>query len=138
MNQGCVFCRIIAGDIPCAKVLETERVLSFLDIAPVNKGHALVVPKAHHATLWDLPLDLAAELVAAMQKVGRAIMEATGAEGLNVQMNNLEAAGQLVPHAHFHLVPRFSDDGLRLWGQHPYEQEGEIDRLAESIRKRVS
>lgn len=137
MSGDCVFCQIVAGNIPCAKLYETETVLAFLDIAPVRKGHALVLPKAHHPTLWDLPAGLGADLLAAMQAVGRAVLAATGAEGLNVGMNNHAAAGQLVPHAHFHLIPRHGGDGLSLWAQSTYAGQEEMTGLAQAIRSKL-
>ncbi|WP_316898586.1 HIT family protein [Pseudodesulfovibrio indicus] len=132
-DSDCIFCKIVAGDIPCAKVFESETVLAFLDIAPVNAGHALVLPKDHHPTLMDLPTGLGGDLLAALKAVGGAVMEATGADGLNLMQNNHEAAGQLVHHAHFHLVPRFSDDGLRLWPQAPYDDPEQMRKLAATI-----
>ncbi|KAB1441784.1 HIT family protein [Pseudodesulfovibrio senegalensis] len=137
MDNDCIFCKIVAGEIPCAKVFESETCLGFLDIAPVNKGHALVLPKAHHPALWDLPAGLGEDLMAAMKAVSVAVRETTGAHGLNVMQNNLEAAGQLVPHLHFHVIPRFSDDGLQLWAQGSYASGDEMNALAESIRRAV-
>lgn len=133
MSQDCIFCKIIAGQIPSAKIYDHGGVYAFLDIAPVNKGHALVVPKKHHATLFDLPDDLGREMFAALKNVGRAVMTATGASGLNVGMNNYESAGQLVHHAHFHLIPRHDGDGLTLWTQHAYESTEEMRKLAQAI-----
>ncbi|MCJ2165735.1 MULTISPECIES: HIT family protein [unclassified Pseudodesulfovibrio] len=132
VDSDCIFCKIVAGDIPCAKVFESENILAFLDIAPVNAGHALVLPKGHYPTLMDIPVELGNELLQALSSVGRAVMEATGADGLNLMQNNHEAAGQLVHHAHYHLIPRFADDGLRLWPQSSYEQD-EMKRIATSI-----
>ena len=132
-DPDCIFCKIVAGEIPCAKVYESETCLAFLDIAPVHAGHALVLPKAHHPTLLDLPAELGSDLMQAMSKVGAAVMEATGADGLNLMQNNFEAAGQLVHHAHFHLVPRFKDDGLWLWPQTAYDDPDEMAGLAKKI-----
>lgn len=133
MDSDCIFCKIVAGDIPCAKVFESETVLAFLDIAPVSAGHALVLPKDHHPTLMDIPSGLGNDLLAALSAVGGAVMEATGADGLNLMQNNHEAAGQLVHHAHFHLVPRFADDGLRLWPQAGYDDPEQMRKLAATI-----
>jgi histidine triad (HIT) family protein len=133
----CIFCKIIAGEIPCAKVFESERILSFLDIAPVNKGHALVIPKDHHPTIFDIPAELAAEMLEAKQRIGRAVMDATSAPGLNVMMNNDKTAGQLVPHAHWHLIPRFEGDGLKFWPQHSYESNDEMASLADAVAARL-
>ena len=132
-DPDCIFCKIIAGEIPCAKVYESETCLAFLDIAPVNPGHALVLPKGHYPTLMDIPAELGSELTETLSKVGRAVMEATGADGLNLMQNNHEAAGQLVNHAHFHLVPRHSDDGLQLWPQTGYDNPDEMSGLAKTI-----
>lgn len=137
VSQDCIFCKIIAGEIPSAKIYDHGGVYAFLDIAPVNKGHALVVPKKHYATLFDLPADLGRELTLALQTVGRAVMDATGATGLNLGMNNFETAGQLVHHAHFHLVPRHAGDGLTLWTQHAYESVEEMQKLAQAIRSAI-
>jgi len=134
MSEGdCIFCKIARGVIPCAQVYSTDRVLAFLDIAPVNEGHVLVVPKQHFPTLFDLPADLGAEMLEALQRVGRAVMQATAADGINLGMNNYAAAGQLVGHAHFHLIPRFADDGLKLWQQKSYPNTEKMHSLATAI-----
>ncbi|MDC0335782.1 HIT family protein [Pseudodesulfovibrio sp.] len=132
-DPDCIFCKIVAGDIPSAKVFESETCLAFLDIAPVNAGHTLVLTKGHYPTLMDLPAELGSDLTDTLSKVGKAVMEATGADGLNLMQNNYEAAGQLVHHAHFHLIPRHSDDGLKLWPQSGYENPDEMSSLAETI-----
>lgn len=137
MSTDCIFCKIIAGTIPCAKIYDGGGVFAFLDIAPVNKGHALVVPKAHYATLLDLPADLGREMLTALKAVGGAVMAATGASGLNLGMNNFESAGQIVHHAHFHLIPRHAGDGLTLWTQHAYESGDEMGKLAQAIRQHL-
>jgi len=133
-DENCIFCKIVQGTIPCARVYEDELFLAFLDIAPVLPGHALVIPRQHHQSLLDLPPELAAAYPAVLQKVGRAAMTATGAGGLNVLMNCLRPAGQLVDHAHAHLIPRFADDGLRFWPQSAYASAQEMNALAEKIR----
>lgn len=133
MSEECIFCKIVRGEIPCAKVYESENVLAFLDIAPVQPGHSLVIPKEHHPTLFDIPPALAEELLQALQKVGQAVMHATKAQGLNLGMNNHKAAGQLVPHAHYHLIPRFEGDGLRLWPQKSYDDTELMQKLAVGI-----
>ncbi len=137
-DQDCIFCKIVRGEIPCCKIYETDQVLAFLDIAPIIQGHALLIPKDHYATLFDLPVSFGQELFAALQVVGKAVLDGVGAAGLNVGMNNFTAAGQLVHHAHFHLIPRFSDDGLKLWTQTPYDNETVMNRVADSIRNKIS
>lgn len=134
-KNDCIFCKIISGEIPCFKVYETDRILSFLDIGPVNKGHALVIPKEHYENLWALPADLGKDILEACQKVSKAIVDATQADGLNVIMNNNRAAGQLVFHAHYHLIPRFKGDGHENWSQQEYQDMAEPAELAKKINR---
>ncbi|MBU1247094.1 MAG: HIT family protein [Proteobacteria bacterium] len=136
-NTDCIFCKIIGGEIPCSKVFESETVFAFLDIAPVNLGHALVIPKGHYPQLGELPIALGNDLLEALKVVGNAVMQAAKAEGLNIGMNNFEAAGQLVMHAHFHVIPRFADDGLTLWPSKKYTSMDEMNSLAETIRNLI-
>ena len=137
IDSDCIFCKIARGEIPCAKVYETPSVLAFLDIAPVRPGHTLVIPKVHAPSLWEVPDDLAGELLTAFKTVGRAVARATGATGLNVGMNNGASAGQIVLHAHFHLIPRIEGDGLDLWKGAPYPDAQAMTRMAEAIRSHL-
>ena len=130
----CIFCDIVRGKIPSATIHTTPNTLAFLDIGPVRPGHALVIPKGHHPTLWDLPPEIGVELLEALQVVADAVRRATKADGLNLMMNNYRAAGQLVDHAHFHLVPRHEGDGLRLWPQSAYSSPDAMQSMATSIR----
>ena len=132
--EDCVFCRIVKGELPSSKVYENDKVLSFLDISPVNKGHALVIAKKHYKTIMDVPDDLLKEVIVAAKRVSKAVMDATGAGGISIALSNHEVAGQAVPHAHFHVIPRFQGDGLKLWPQGEYS-EGEMKEFAEKIRK---
>ena len=134
----CVFCKIVSGDIPCSKVYEDDSVLCFLDINPVEKGHTLVVPKRHSATLMDAPPDDLPKVILAVQKIANALM-ACGADGVNVCQNNNTAAGQLVPHLHFHVIPRKTQDAPRKWasGSASYLSAEERDDTAAKIRENV-
>jgi histidine triad (HIT) family protein len=132
--SSCIFCRIVQGDVPSAQVYSSSNVLAFLDVAPVHFGHVLVIPRAHYPTLWDLPTELGNELLEAMRNVSAAVRRATRASGLNVMMNNLRAAGQLVDHAHFHLIPRHDNDGLQLWPQSAYPDQEKMQQVAEAIK----
>jgi histidine triad (HIT) family protein len=117
----CVFCKIVHGQIPSARILETEEVVVFLDIHPVTPGHTLIVPKAHHARLDDLPAEIAAQAGSLLPQLCRAIRAATGAEALNVIINNGQAAGQTIDHCHWHIIPRFHDDPVNWpWPQGEY------------------
>lgn len=136
MEDSCVFCKIIRGEIPCASVLDTPDVLAFLDINPIRPGHTLVVPKVHAATLFEMSPKSGEMLVRALQQVGKAVMEATGATGLNVQQNNFPAGGQTVHHIHWHLIPRVEGDGLSLWPQGAYADMEAMSTLAKVIASR--
>ena len=129
----CIFCKIIAGQIPSFKVYEDENVLAFLDIAPVNSGHTLVVPKKHFTNLEEISKDELCQLAVAIKKVGKAIKDGLGAEGYNVMENNDPIAGQIVPHLHFHVIPRRSGDGLKLWPQGKYGP-GEAEEAVKKIK----
>lgn len=134
MNVDCLFCKIIKGDIPCCRLLETETLLAFLDLGPVNEGHALLVPRSHYATLLDLPPALGNDVVAATQRLGAALMDVTGAGGFNVVQNNFPPAGQVVGHVHWHVIPRFADDGRLAWNAGTYADQAHMNTLADRLR----
>ena len=130
--ENCLFCKIAAGAIPAEKIYENKHVIAFLDINPVNPGHTLIVPKAHYPTLYETPDEELAAMVAASKKIAVALKK-MGADGVNLGMNNDGAAGQVVMHAHMHVMPRRGDDGFRLWHGKSYA-EGEAFVVAEKIR----
>lgn len=112
------FHRIVRGEIPCYKVYEDEHVLAFLDIAPLSKGHVLVIPKVHAETLDKLPDDHAAAIGRVLPRIGRAVLKATGAHAFNVLQNNGSKAHQAIAWVHFHVIPKYDhgpDDGLHLF-----------------------
>ncbi len=109
-----LFEKIIAGDIPCYKVYEDDFVFAFLDIAPLSKGHTLVIPKEAVAYLHELSEDSAKALGKALVKVSAAVLEATGATAYNILQNNGAEAHQVVDHVHFHIIPKFGDEGLAI------------------------
>ena len=109
-----LFEKIIAGDIPCYKVYEDDFVFAFLDIAPLSKGHTLVIPKEAVAFLHELSEDAAKALGKALVKVSAAVLEATGATAYNILQNNGAEAHQVVDHVHFHIIPKFGDEGLAI------------------------
>ena len=131
--ERCIFCDIVRGRAPAARVYEDESVLAFLDLNPANPGHALVIPKEHHQTFLDLPDHLMGPLGIATRRVAAALMRATGAGGFNLMMNNYRVAGQLIAHVHFHVVPRHARDGLRHWPGHP-TPSAELEKVAEKVR----
>lgn len=136
MND-CLFCKIIKKEIPAQIVYENEKALAFLDIHPVTLGHTLIVPKEHHENLIDCPENLAPHLLEAIKKVFHAIKKTLGAESFNLNVNSGKEAGQVIFHLHLHLVPRYPDDGLRLWPGKEVSEE-ELKNLAEKIRKALA
>jgi histidine triad (HIT) family protein len=133
MND-CIFCKIISGEIASARIYEDEHALAFLDANPNNHGHTLVVPKTHARNVLDISEDSLSHMVPAVKKVSRAVFEGMGAAGLNITMNNEKAAGQVVFHLHIHIIPRFQDDGLRVWTRKTPYKNGEMEEVAEKIR----
>jgi len=132
-KEDCIFCRIANGEIPSAKVYEDDEVLAFLDLAPANRGHVLIVPKRHYTNALDFPCEAAPAICQAVKKVGGALVEALNARGFNVFQNNGPAAGQTVFHIHWHIIPRFENDGLAMWAQGSYPSQEEMNALAEKI-----
>ncbi len=130
----CIFCRIASGQAPAARVLETPRVLAFLDIAPVHYGHTLIIPKEHYPTMLELPDDLWTELGSVSRRVALALRTTLEAQGFNISMNNFEAAGQAVFHAHLHVVPRYFGDGLLLFPHQEY-RPGDLEKTAARLRQ---
>lgn len=111
-DSNCIFCRIVAGEIPAYKLHEDEQVLAFLDVGPLSEGHALVIPKAHYETIDRMPDDLAAACMRVVPRLSRAICEATGASAFNVLQNNGKLAHQAVDHVHVHIIPKTEQAGL--------------------------
>jgi len=127
--EDCIFCKIIKGDIPSTKVYEDEDVLAFLDIAPVNVGHTLIVPKEHFRNALMTPDDKIMDIFKVGKKIAEAL-RANGAEGINITLNNERASGQTVFHTHLHIIPRFENDGHNPWNQKSYKdnEAGEVAR----------
>lgn len=107
--ESCIFCKIIKKEIPSRLVYEDEHALAFLDVSPVNVGHTLVVPKKHFETIDQMDKIELDKLSETILKISEGIMHV--ADGLNIMQNNKEVAGQIVPHLHFHLIPRYKGDG---------------------------
>jgi histidine triad (HIT) family protein len=134
----CVFCRLRDGQIPSTRVYEDERTIAFMDINPLNDGHALVIPRVHAATIFEVDeADLGAAIVTA-KRVANAIRQALRPDGLNLVQANGAAAFQSVPHFHLHLIPRFTGDGKGFdWPMVPGDR-GRIQGVAEKIRTALS
>ena len=138
MNENdCVFCKMVAGQIPVTKIYEDEVVLAFLDIGPISDGHILVIPKQHFERLHDCPAELLGQVASNLGRIAKAVAAAMGSDGYNLLCNNGSAAGQIIEHLHFHIIPRNTGDGVfSRWPAYKYP-EGKIDQIAAAIRENL-
>jgi histidine triad (HIT) family protein len=128
---------MVAGQIPVTKIYEDDVILSFLDIGPISDGHTLVIPKQHFEKLHDCSPELLGQISSRLGKIAKAVVVATGSAGYNVLCNNGRAAGQLIEHLHFHIIPRNAGDGVfDRWPSHKYA-EGKIKKIAARIREKL-
>lgn len=135
--NGCLFCKMVAGQIPVAKIYEDDVVLSFLDIGPISDGHTLVIPKQHFEKLHDCPSELLGRVCSRLGRIAAAVVAAMNSEGYNVLCNNGRAAGQLLEHLHFHIIPRNTGDAVfNRWPAYKYK-EGKIEQIALKIRENL-
>ena len=136
--MSCLFCRIVAGEIPAERVGETPQALAFLDIQPLARGHVLVIPKRHAERVADMPPEDAAALFQLAQDVARRQAKALGAAGATLAVNDGRAAGQEVMHVHLHVVPRSDADGHgpihALFKDRPTMESGELATIAAALR----
>ena len=109
----CIFCKIVNGEVPSTKVYEDDNFIGILDINQVAEGKTLLIPKKHYKTLLDMPNSLGNEMLESVKKIALKLIDEGKAEGFNLLMNNFEVAGQVVPHAHIHILPRKKGDGLK-------------------------
>ena len=129
----CIFCKIIAGEIPGIKIYEDDLVFAFLDIGPINPGHTLVIPKEHHQSSSTIPEATAGRMFKVGSRIGVALKRALDCDAFNLHLADGSAAGQVVMHAHLHVIPGGVEDGFRWnWRQLKY-QDGEAGEIAEKI-----
>jgi histidine triad (HIT) family protein len=134
IDPDCIFCKIVAGEIPSHKIDEDDKTLAFMDINPWTKGHSLVIPKEHSRNIYDAdPDDLAASLATA-QRLAQRMRDRLNCEGINIVQSSEPVAMQTVFHTHFHVIPRYSDDGLRLPAHPKPAEHEELAGLAEELR----
>ncbi|MDO8556667.1 MAG: HIT family protein [Nanoarchaeota archaeon] len=132
-NPDCLFCKIAQGTIPCHKIYEDQHTLAFLDIKQVNEGHTLVIPKEHCENIFDVDKETLTCTMLTVKKVALTIKKALGLTGINISTNNGKP-GQEIFHLHFHIIPRFENDGLIMWpAKTPTPEQLKI--MAEKIRK---
>ncbi len=129
----CLFCKIIHGEIPSEKIYEDEHTYAFLDIHPINKGHMLVIPKVHVENIHDISSENFCTLMETVWRLTVVVKDGVHADGINIGINNGHAAGQLVFHAHVHIIPRFTGDGFLHWHGEDYH-ENEMRMTAEKLR----
>ena len=135
--QECIFCKIASGQIPSAKIYEDEIVVAFLDICPISDGHTLVMSRQHFEKVHNCPPELLGQIWTRLGRIAGAVASATGADGYNVLCNNGRAAGQIVDHLHFHIVPRKTGDGVfTQWPSHKYAQ-GKAETIAAKIKSKL-
>ncbi len=137
--ENCLFCKIVRGEIPCERIYEDEHTFAFLDIKPLNEGHTLVVPKAHHTDMMDTPKEVFLRVMETVHTLAPVIKNVVGADAINLGNNNGAAAGQVIFHLHAHIIPRHTGDGY-----HPWHREGSSSpaslketqaRILEALRK---
>ena len=131
-DDNCIFCKILAGDIPSYKVFEDDEFMVILDAGPATRGHALIIPKEHYRDLYAMPEELAAKAFVLGKKLIVPLKKILGAAGYNLVQNNGEAAGQTVKHVHFHIVPRYGMEPIS-FENHKGDMEA-LKALAERIR----
>jgi histidine triad (HIT) family protein len=121
--EDCIFCKIVKGEIPSIKLYEDEKTIAFLDIYPVAKGHTLIIPKNHSATLYDISIEDAEAVGGTVSRVAKAVKKVLKCDGVNVYQGNEKLAMQEIFHVHFHVIPRFVDDGIVFLAQKSELQE---------------
>lgn len=133
-DGSCIFCKIVAGQLPCFKLFEDATTIAFMDINPVNPGHALAVAKGHWPTVDVIPADVLGDVARTAQRVAKAAMAVLDPTGVNLLQSNGPGAGQSVPHLHVHILPRYPDDKVRLnWVYEPGDK-AEIAAICERLK----
>ena len=136
-NQDCIFCKMVAGQVPVTKIYEDQVALAFLDIGPLSDGHTLVIPKQHFEKLHECPSEILSQVASCLGKIAGSVTESVSSDGYNLLCNNGRAAGQIVEHLHFHIIPRNNGDGIfGRWPAYKYP-EGKIEKIAAKIREKL-
>jgi len=133
-NPHCLFCKIVRGEIPAVRLFEDDVTLAFLDIGPIIKGHTLVIPKLHYDPLMTTPDEVLARVMRTVRRIACALVAGLGADGINLHQSNGAAAGQVIPHLHIHVIPRFANDGHHWnWQAKRYTSPAEMEALAARV-----
>ena len=134
-DSNCIFCKIIAGEIPSSTVYEDEDFKAILDVNPASRGHVIILPKNHAPNLFELPDEEASKVMIVAKKIAKAVKAAYNCDGVNILQNNGEAAGQTVFHLHVHVIPRFTGDTDTItMGWKPMETPKDMETIVEEIK----
>lgn len=136
-DKDCIFCKIANGEIPSATIYENSDFRVILDVAPANRGHALIIPKEHFKDIFDIDAVTAGKLFSLATEVARAMKSVLHCDGLNIVQNNGLIAGQTVFHFHLHLIPRYEGDGIKLTWEQQESDSADLQELAREIRKKI-
>ena len=132
-KDDCIFCKIAAGEISSKTLYEDDRFRVILDLGTAAKGHALILPKEHYANLYELPEDVAGDVMKLAKKMAAVMTEKLGCQGFNLMQNNGEIAGQTVFHFHMHLIPRYEDDGQTIGWNPGSPTQDELEEIKNLI-----
>ncbi|HLC36325.1 MAG TPA: HIT family protein [archaeon] len=138
MNKSseCVFCRIAVKEMNSSILFEDKKTMAFLDINPISEGHSLVIPKTHSENIFEMSEEDLCAVIKTVQLIGKAIQKAVNADAINVGVNSGKAAGQIVFHSHFHIIPRFHGDGFTHWERNK-SKEFNLGHITELIKKEI-
>lgn len=135
-EENCIFCKIIAGEIPSTTVYEDSDFKAILDVSPAARGHVIILPKNHAANIFELPDEDASKIFVVAKKIATAIKQAYNCDGVNIVQNNGEAAGQTVFHLHVHVIPRFFEDTVSVkWVQN--DMPSDLEEIANEIKAKL-
>ena len=135
-DENCIFCKILAGEIPSTAVSEDDDFKAILDVSPAARGHVIILPKNHAANIYELPDEDASKIMVVAKKIATAIEKAYHCDGVNILQNNGEAAGQTVFHLHVHVIPRFKGDTVNIgWKQGDMPED--LDAICKEIQAQL-
>jgi histidine triad (HIT) family protein len=137
MSENCIFCKIAKKTAPATIIYEDATVMAFMDIRPVNEGHALIIPKQHFVDIFDIPPELLAATHMVTQKIAVAVKKVTNADGISVVQQNGKAAGQDIFHLHVHVIPRFEGVKMPHFGELKVVEREALDRVGQKIRQNL-
>ena len=138
--MNCIFCKIVSEELPSQKLFEDDHVTCFLDIAPINPGHALIIPNEHHPSITTVPSEILSRMMIMAPIIAQAIVREADADGFNLHLSNGQCAGQIVLHSHLHIIPRSPVDGFS-WGWRSKEYENDdvklelVDNIVNRLKK---